>query len=203
MAQTVANALSSVIKGPPPYQFTSSILPSVQDYISWANSPDTNKDAVTNATTELEEKLQHIYEHEVDQTSPDQIECFLETLYALRNVFSMKSLSCIWTLLVIRPGLKNPKLRSRTHWQLRELLLIILRDISDGSFSELLRQKILGLFLSAGNEASGEEAIDDAALGEDERQRARLWKRNLEDVLLSDAADRPAVSTSNLLGRKL
>ncbi|TDL27395.1 hypothetical protein BD410DRAFT_762281 [Rickenella mellea] len=146
----------------------------------------------------LEEDLINVYDEAVDHASLSQLEVFLEVLYHLKANLSSLSLISTWFDLLLRPGLREPRLAPSATSQAKELILIALENIGEhpekvGEF----RRRVMDLYLlDALNEGSGDDVLEWADLDEHEREKRVWWKNNLEHTLAIHALTANSIDES-------
>lgn len=145
-------------------------------------------------TAELESELQITYETLVDPESTEQVQCFLAVLYSLREALAPSSIVSLWFYLAMRPALRNSRLDKTTHDYVKDLVVMTIQSADEESRSSEIQKRIMDLYLlDAPSEHSAVDALEDADLDPEERERRRVWKENLQDILITDGLKRPRV----------
>jgi hypothetical protein len=145
--------------------------------------------------SQLEEDLQKIL-HDVDHSALFQTEVFLDVLFHLGPILPPTSVIS-WFDIILRPGLREPKLPTPTVNHAKELIVSALKNTDDKFSAKVgdFRRRLLDLYLlDAFNEGSGDDVLEWAELDEERRGKRTHWKQNLEDILLKFGAERPQVS---------
>ncbi len=143
----------------------------------------------------LENELQVIRDT-LDLSECAQTEDLLCVLRHLEPVLSSTSLISTWFDLALRPALREPRLSQKALTQAKDLVIVALEK-PDNRYPEIqgeFRRRILDLYLlDASNEASPEDILEWADLPGEQRDRRRIWKENLEDILVAFGMDQPEV----------
>lgn len=140
---------------------------------------------------QLRDELEFIYK-DVDHGSPANVEAFVAVLHAFLSVFNPLYVITHWWDLVLRASLRDPRLPSKAINQAKELTLLGLT--ADSAKSHEFRKRIFELFLlDSYDESSGQDALEEVTLSEEERKRQKLWKVNLEDILQQYCFKQPQV----------
>ncbi|KZT67760.1 hypothetical protein DAEQUDRAFT_728762 [Daedalea quercina L-15889] len=185
---------------------SASDAPSLEDLLKQADSfvqglqSSPNRVATVAA---LEDELQAIYDSIIDYASLTQAEPFLGVLYRLRTILPPSSLISTWFELALRPALREPRLSTPCVEYAKGLTVAALdvnyyADESEEE-REKQREKVSGFrrrlmelyLLDALNESSGDDVLEWATLGAEQRERKSCWKANLEDVLIRVGLERP------------
>ena len=146
----------------------------------------------------VEELLQDIYHTDVDHSTPDHACIVVAFLHQIRKQLPAASIISTWFDLLLRPAMREPRIRKDTIDQVQDLVVGALKDSkASNSKQEEFAKRLLELYLlDAPNLSSGEEALEKVSLDRDERRRRKFWKNNLESTLLAFAVKNPAVSFS-------
>ncbi|KAJ2917216.1 hypothetical protein MD484_g3210, partial [Candolleomyces efflorescens] len=175
-----ARSLSSLLEKSPDAPSLPELLHLVDELVeeskSWGD--------VDAQITQLEEELVALHHATIDYSSVDQLEIFLACLFHLERILT-PSYVISWFDLILRPALREPKLSTAALNYAKELIISTLQkpdEVAVGGF----RRRLLELYLlDAFNEGSGGDALEWAELTEDERERRRRWKSNLQDILIA------------------
>ncbi|PCH38043.1 hypothetical protein WOLCODRAFT_114704 [Wolfiporia cocos MD-104 SS10] len=162
--------------------------------------------------TALEDELEEIYNEAIDPESLNHMEIFIEVLYHLKSILPPSSLILTWFDLILKRGLREPRLPLPAVECTKELIMATLNPDFDTDFivedsseegkqeeRERQREKVGGFrrrlmdyyLLDAYNESSDTDALEWAGLDEVERERRSSWKTNLGDVLVREGLQRP------------
>jgi hypothetical protein len=143
----------------------------------------------------LENELQVIRDA-LDLSECAQIEDLLCVLRHLEPVLSSTSLISTWFDLALRTALREPRLSQKALTQAKDLVILALEK-PDNRHPEIqgeFRRRILDLYLlDASNEADPEDVLEWADLPGEQRDQRRIWKENLEDILVVFGMDQPEV----------
>ena len=143
----------------------------------------------------LENELQVIRDT-LDLSECAQIEDLLCVLRHLEPLLSSTSLISTWFDLALRPALREPRLSHKALAQAKDLVIVALEK-PDNRHPEIqgeFRRRILDLYLlDASNETSPEDVLEWADLPREQRDRRRIWKENLEDIIVVFGMDQPEV----------
>ena len=143
----------------------------------------------------LENELQVIRDT-LDLSECAQIEDLLCVLRHLEPLLSSTSLISTWFDLALRPALREPRLSHKALTQAKDLVIVALEK-PDNRHPEIqgeFRRRILDLYLlDASNETSPEDVLEWADLPGEQRDRRRIWKENLEDIIVVFGMDQPEV----------
>lgn len=143
----------------------------------------------------LENELQVIRDT-LDLSECAQTEDLLCVLRHLEPVLSSTSLISTWFDLALRTALREPRLSQKALTQAKDLVIIALEK-PDNRHPEIqgeFRRRILDLYLlDASNEADPEDVLEWADLPGEQRDQRRIWKENLEDILVAFGMDQPEV----------
>ncbi|KDQ10321.1 hypothetical protein BOTBODRAFT_147832 [Botryobasidium botryosum FD-172 SS1] len=186
--QDVAQSLQAALASPPPVDLTG-VTSIAQQFISGLQSLDEEERAT--ATAELEKELQYTYENLVDVESTDQVQCFFTVLYVLREALPHASIVSLWFYLAIRPALRNTRLNAATVEHVKELVLMTMQSEGESKPDEIHRRVMDLYLLDAPSEHSAVEALEDVDLDSEERKKRRVWKENLQDILITHGLTRP------------
>lgn len=162
----------------------------VLDYATLEDSED-QEDQIY----QLEEALQSIHREVIDFACLQQTEVFLDVLYHLGPILP-STYVISWFDLVLRPALREPKLPTAAVNHAKELIILALQKTNEVYAEKVgdFRRRLMELYLlDAFNEGSGEDILEWAELGEDERQKRTHWKHNLEEILVNFGNERPEV----------
>ncbi|EDR10962.1 uncharacterized protein LACBIDRAFT_293458 [Laccaria bicolor S238N-H82] len=185
----LAGQVRSVLEGAPDALPISEFLGNVDEFVlECSSSPEPEV-----LLFHLEEEFQKIFHEVTDYSSLYQTEIFLAILYHLDPV--LPSISVIsWFDLLLRPALREPKLPTIAVTHAKELIIGALQKTQSG-YSEMVgdfRRRLLELYLlDAFNESSGDDAVEWAEIGEEEREKRTRWKVNLEDILVKYGSEQP------------
>jgi hypothetical protein len=146
----------------------------------------------------LESDLQTIHSDIVARSNnPRHTEVFLSVLSRLAPVMSSSSIISEWFDVCLRPALRNPELSFAAVRHAKDLVIAALHNLAD-QYSKLVsdfRRRLLELYLrDVINEGSSEDILEWAEMDEKERNVKAKWKANLEEIILRDGSERPAVS---------
>ncbi|KAH8117372.1 Hamartin protein-domain-containing protein [Phellopilus nigrolimitatus] len=135
---------------------------------------------------DFEEELQVIFNEDVDYSRSQQAEIFLQTLLHARPILSFTSFIATWFDLLLRPALRDPRLSSSAVEHAKQFVIESLEGGGDKlEIVTNFRRRLLDLFLlDVFNESSGEDILEWAQLGEDQKEKHLWWKSNLEDILV-------------------
>ena len=143
----------------------------------------------------LENELQ-VIRGTLDLSESAQTEALLSVLHHLEPVLSSTSLISTWFDLVLRPALRVPRLSHKAITQARDLVVVALEK-PDNKHPEIqgdFRRRMLDLYLlDASNEASAEDVLEWADLPREQRDQRKIWKENLEDILVGFGMNQPEV----------
>ncbi|KIM49478.1 hypothetical protein M413DRAFT_109137 [Hebeloma cylindrosporum] len=142
---------------------------------------------------QFEQVLQNIHDEVADYASLQQTETFLAILYHLGPILPPTSIVS-WFDLVLRPALREPKLATQAVNQAKELIISALKKTHEAHAEKVgdFRRRLLEYYLlDAYNEGSGDDVLEWAELGDDERQKRAQWKLNLDSLLLRFGNERP------------
>ena len=163
----------------------------LDNFISDCNTSEKHEALICN----LENELQAIRDS-LDLSECAQTEDLLCVLRYLEPVLSSTSLISTWFDLALRPALREPRLSQKALTQAKDLVVIALEK-PDNRHPEIqgeFRRRILDLYLlDASNEADPEDVLEWADLPGEQRDQRRIWKENLEDILVVFAMDQPEV----------
>lgn len=191
---TLARSLSSLLERSPDAPSLPELLRLVDEFVeeskSWTD--------VDIHITQLEEELVALHQAAIDYSSVEQLEIFLACLFHLERILTPTSVIS-WFDLILRPALREPKLSTAALNYAKELIISTLQkpdEVVVGGF----RRRLLELYLlDAFNEGSGGDVLEWAELTEDERERRRRWKSNLQDILIAYGSEVPDVRYSSLI----
>ena len=192
MSTDVTRSLSRLLESAPQAPPLNDILTSVDTFILECTSSPEPEILLYN----LEEELQTIHRDAVDHDSREQTEIFLAVLCRLIPVISSTSLISTWFDLVLRPALRDPKLSATGISSVKELVIVGLVKVDENYPAKQgeFRRHLLDLYLlDAYNEGSGDDVLEWAELSEEQRERRRLWKSNLEDIMVQFGLEQPEV----------
>ena len=192
MSTDVTRSLSRLLESAPQAPPLNDILTSVDTFILECTSSPEPEILLYN----LEEELQTIHRDAVDHDSREQTEIFLAVLCRLIPVISSTSLISTWFDLVLRPALRDPKLSATGISSVKELVIVGLVKVDENYPAKQgeFRRHLLDLYLlDAYNEVSGDDVLEWAELSEEQRERRRLWKSNLEDIMVQFGLEQPEV----------
>ena len=192
MSTDVTRSLSRLLESAPQAPPLNDILTSVDTFILECTSSPEPEILLYN----LEEELQTIHRDAVDHDSREQTEIFLAVLCRLIPVISSTSLISTWFDLVLRPALRDPKLSATRISSVKELVIVGLVKVDENYPAKQgeFRRHLLDLYLlDAYNEGSGDDVLEWAELSEEQRERRRLWKSNLEDIMVQFGLEQPEV----------
>lgn len=175
----------------------SDVLESIGTFVNNALADDNEEvDTTPDAgpiVTLFETDLFNIYENAVDHSSKQHLEAFLSILIKLGPL--LPSSSVITWFDYLRPTLKDPRLSGEATSGLRAFIVSALKDAhSAESRSRDFRKRVFELYLlDASSGRTAEDTVEELNLDDEERERKRVWKENLEHILLTDAGDHPMV----------
>ncbi|KAI9510233.1 hypothetical protein F5148DRAFT_1180877 [Russula earlei] len=161
----------------------------VDNFVSDCNASDEPDVSIC----QLENELQVIRDT-LDLSESLQTEALLSVLRHLEPVLSSTSLISTWFDLVLRPALRGPRLSYNAISQAKDLVVVALEkpDTRHPEIQGEFRRRILDLYLlDASNEASAEEVLEWADLPREQRDQRKIWKENLEDILIAFGMDQP------------
>jgi hypothetical protein len=187
----LARQVRSVLVGAPDALPISEFLGNVDEFVlECSSSPEPEV-----LLFHLEEELQKILHEVTDYSSLYQTEIFLAILYHLDPVLP-STFVISWFDLLLRPALREPKLPTTAVTHAKELIVGALQK-TQSDYPERVgdfRRRLLELYLlDAFNESSGDDVIEWAEIGEEEREKRTRWKTNLEDILVKYGNERPEV----------
>jgi len=194
----LARQVRSVLEGAPDALPISEFLGYVDEFVlECSSSPEPEV-----LLFHLEEELQKILHEVTDYSSLYQIEIFLAILYHLDPVLPSTSVIS-WFDLLLRPALREPKLPTTAVTHAKELIIGALQKTQSGYPERVgdFRRRLLELYLlDAFNESSGDDVIEWAEIGEEEREKRTRWKVNLEGILVKYGNERPEVRILSCTG---
>ena len=164
----------------------------LDNYVSDYNASEEPEVSICNLENELQ-----VIRDTLDLSECAQIEDLLCVLRHLEPVLSSTSLISTWFDLALRSALREPKLSHKALTEAKDLVIVALEK-PDNRHPEIqgeFRRRILDLYLlDASNEASSpEEVLEWADLPGEQRDQRRIWKENLEDILVVFGMDQPEV----------
>ncbi|EJD53280.1 hypothetical protein AURDEDRAFT_110965 [Auricularia subglabra TFB-10046 SS5] len=113
-------------------------------------------------------------------------------LLALEEMRDPAKVVGTWTELALQGVLKHPGLNSATVDAAKKLVVGALTGPDDAQYVLDYRKRVFQLYLlDAPSDTSGIDAVETAALDDAERERRRIWKENLGDILISFALQKP------------
>jgi hypothetical protein len=161
----------------------------LDNFVSDCNASEKPEDSICNLENELQ-----VIRDTLDLSECAQIEDLLCVLRHLEPVLSSTSLISTWFDLALRPALREPRLSHKALTQAKDLVIVALEK-PDNRHPEIqgeFRRRILDLYLlDASNEASPEDVLEWADLPAEQRDQRRIWKENLEDILVAFGMDQP------------
>jgi hypothetical protein len=163
----------------------------LDNFLTDVNQSEDPRSSICN----LENELQAIRDT-LDLGKCKQTEALLSVLRHLEPVLASTSLISTWFDLVLRPALREPCLSHKAITQAKDLVIVALEK-PDNRHPEIqgeFRRRILDLYLlDASNEASPEDVLEWADLPREQRDQRKIWKENLEDILVRFGMDQPEV----------
>lgn len=163
----------------------------LDNFVSDCNASEKPEGSISNLENELQ-----VIRDTLDLSECAQTEDLLCVLRRLEPVLSSTSLISTWFDLALRTALREPRLSQKALTQAKHLVIIALEKPDDihpeiqGEF----RRRILDLYLlDASNEADPEDVLEWADLPGEQRDQRRIWKENLEDILIVFGMDQPEV----------
>lgn len=163
----------------------------LDNFVSDCNASEKPEFSICNLENELQ-----VIRDTLDLSECAQTEDLLCILRHLEPVLSSTSLISTWFDLALRPALREPRLSQKALTQAKDLVIVALEKPDDrhpeiqGEF----RRRILDLYLlDASNEADPEDVLEWADLPCEQRNQRRVWKENLEDILVVFGMDQPEV----------
>ena len=187
----ISRQLRLYLEGSPQALSAQEVYALVDNFVSDCNASE--KPEVSICT--LENELQVIRDT-LDLGECVQTEALLSVLRHLEPVLSSTSLISTWFDLVLRPSLREPRLSHKAITETKDLVVLALEK-PDNKHPEIqgeFRRRILDLYLlDASNEASAEDLLDWADLPREQRDQRKVWKENLEDILVVFGMDQPEV----------
>lgn len=183
IAIDLAKSFRSLLADPTNEAFCNDLVSQVDARIGQITSSDDKKQA----ETDFEEELHKIYDEDVDFSKHVlPLELFLQILTHSQSVVPVSSIVSTWFDLVLRPALREPRLAPSSKEHAKELIVAGLDDDEDVPEKvQGFRRRLVDLFLlDALNESFGSDILEWVELNEQQRDSNRLWKQNLEDVLV-------------------
>jgi hypothetical protein len=163
----------------------------LDNFVSDCNASEKPEVSICNLENELQ-----VIRDTLDLSECAQIEDLLCILRHLEPVLSSTSLISTWFDLALRPALREPRLSHKALTQAKDLVIVALEK-PDNRHPEIqgeFRRRILDLYLlDASNEASPEDVLEWADLPGEQREQRRIWKENLEEILVVFGMDQPEV----------
>jgi len=166
----------------------------LDNFLTDANASEDPESSICNLENELQ-----VIRDTLDLGKCTQTEALLSVLRHLEPVLASTSLISTWFDLVLRPALREPNLSHKATTQAKDLVIVALEK-PDNRHPEIqgeFRRRVLDLYLlDASNEASPEDVIEWADLPREQRDQRKIWKENLEDILVGFGMDQPEVRSS-------
>jgi len=166
----------------------------LDDFVSDCNASEEPEVSICNLENELQ-----VIRDTLDLSECAQTEDLLCVLRHLEPVLSSTSLISTWFDLALRTALREPRLSQKALTQAKDLVIIALEK-PDNRHPEIqgeFRRRILDLYLlDASNEADPEDVLEWADLPREQRDQRKIWKENLEDILVVFGMDQPEVRSS-------
>jgi hypothetical protein len=163
----------------------------VDGFVTEVNASDDPESPICNLENELQ-----VIRDTLDLSECAQTEALLSVLRRLEPVLSSTSLISTWFDLVLRPALREPNLSHKAITQAKDLVIVALEK-PDNRHPEIqgeFRRRVLDLYLlDASNEASPEDVLEWADLPREQRDQRKIWKENLEDILVGFGMNQPEV----------
>ncbi len=163
----------------------------VDSFVTDVNASDDPESPICNLENELQ-----VIRDTLDLSECAQTEALLSVLRRLEPVLSSTSLISTWFDLVLRPALREPNLSHKAITQAKDLVIVALEK-PDNRHPEIqgeFRRRVLDLYLlDASNEASPEDVLEWADLPREQRDQRKIWKENLEDILVGFGMNQPEV----------
>jgi hypothetical protein len=163
----------------------------VDTFVTDLNASDDPESPICNLENELQ-----VIRDTLDLSECTQTEALLSVLRRLEPVLSSTSLISTWFDLVLRPALREPNLSHKAITQAKDLVIVALEK-PDNRHPEIqgeFRRRVLDLYLlDASNEASPEDVLEWADLPREQRDQRKIWKENLEDILVGFGMNQPEV----------
>jgi hypothetical protein len=163
----------------------------LDNFVSDCNTSEEPEVSICNLESELQ-----VIRDTLDLSECAQTEDLLCVLRHLEPVLSSTSLISTWFDLALRTALREPRLSQKALTQAKDLVIIALEK-PDNRHPEIqgeFRRRILDLYLlDASNEADPEDVLEWADLPGEQRDQRRIWKENLEDILVVFGMDQPEV----------
>ena len=163
----------------------------VDSFVTEVNASDDPESPICNLENELQ-----VIRDTLDLSECAQTEALLSVLRRLEPVLSSTSLISTWFDLVLRPALREPNLSHKAITQAKDLVIVALEK-PDNRHPEIqgeFRRRVLDLYLlDASNEASPEDVLEWADLPREQRDQRKIWKENLEDILVGFGMNQPEV----------
>lgn len=163
----------------------------VDNFVTDVNASEEPESSICNLENELQ-----VIRDTLDLSDCARTEALLSVLRHLEPVLSSTSLISTWFDLVLRPALREPNLSHKAITQAKELVIVALEKPDSGhpEIQGEFRRRILDLYLlDASNEASAEDVLEWAELPREQRDQRRIWKENLEDIIVGFGMDQPEV----------
>jgi hypothetical protein len=163
----------------------------LDNFVSDCNASEKPEVSICNLENELQ-----VIRDTLDLSECAQTEDLLCVLRHLEPVLSSTSLISTWFDLALRTALREPRLSQKALTQAKDLVIIALEkpDNRDPEIQGEFRRRILDLYLlDASNEADPEDVLEWADLPGEQRDQRRIWKENLEDILVVFGMDQPEV----------
>lgn len=161
------------------------------NFVSDCNASEKPEVSICNLENELQ-----VIRGTLDLSECAQTEDLLCVLHHLEPVLSSTSLISTWFDLALRTALREPRLSQKALTQAKDLVIIALEkpDNRQPEIQGEFRRRILDLYLlDASNEADPEDVLEWADLPGEQRDQRRIWKENLEDILIAFGMDQPEV----------
>ncbi|KAL5529209.1 hypothetical protein ACEPAG_5183 [Sanghuangporus baumii] len=142
---------------------------------------------------DFEEELQNIYGEDVDFYQLQTVEVFLDVLVHSRPILPATTVISNWFEVLIRPALRDPRLRLTAVEHAKQLVIEALEeDEQDPDMVKNFRRRLVDLFLlDAFNESSGKDILEWAQLDDMQKSKNIWWKDNLEEILIRHGLSRP------------
>jgi hypothetical protein len=170
---------------------TQDVYALIDNFVTDINTSEEPESSIGNLENELQ-----VIRNTLDLSECARTEALLSVLRHLEPVLSSTSLISTWFDLVLRPALREPNLSHKAITQAKDLVIVALEK-PDNKHPEIqgeFRRRILDLYLlDAPNEASADDVLEWADLPREQRDQRRIWKENLEDILVGFGMDQPEV----------